>query len=212
MKTKIKILILSIIILSITACCKDEPPTPEIKLSKSELTLEVGQKEKINISGGDGKNYTVSPSNSELVKAVISGNTLTITGKKEGEITLKVYSAGREAPLKVKINPKPVPDLGATTGIYDLEGKALLVYNMTARSKNGLWLCESGADPYEKRIFLPYYREGEEEILIIAEGFSSPVINTPPEGRKFPITKEKDLDDGKVQLSSGNFRLIVEKK
>lgn len=196
--------------LSISACRKDEP-IPDIKLSKTELSLEVGQEEKIHISGGDGKTYTVSPSNSEIADALIAGNTLTIRAKKEGEITLKISSAGREAPLRIKITPTPVPDLGTTVGIYDEEGKALLVYNMKARSKNGLWLCESGADPYKKRIFLPYYREGEEKLLIIAEGFPSAVINTPPEGREFPIIKEKDLNDGKVQLKSGNIRFIVEK-
>lgn len=209
---KTKIFLMLIFVMSITACRKDEPPLPDIKLSKSELRLEVGQSEKISISGGDGQNYSISPSNSEIVNAVISGTVLTITGKKEGEITLKVSSAGREAPLKVRVNPAPVPDLGATVGIYNLEGTPLLSYKMTARSKNGLWLCESGVNPYKKRIFLPYYREGDKKIVIKAEGFPSATINTPPEGREFPITKEKDLGGGKIQLKSGNFRFIVEKR
>lgn len=202
-----------IFVMSITACRKDEPPLPDIKLSKSELRLEVGQSEKISISGGDGQNYSISPSNSEIVNAVISGTVLTITGKKEGEITLKVSSAGREAPLKVSINPTPVPEIGSMVGIYGENGQPLLSYRMTARTRSGLWLCESGADPYKKRLFLPYYREGDKKILIIAEGFSSPVINTPPEGREFPIIVEKTIDNGeKIQLKSGDLRFIVEKR
>lgn len=203
---------LGIILLSITSCCKDEPPIPEIRLTPNSVSMTVGESQQIRISGGDGQNYSISPSSSEIVNAVISGNTLTITAKKEGEITLKISSVGREAPLKVKINPLPIPNLGTTVGIYNLEGKPLLSYKMVARSKNGLWLCKSGANPYEQRIFLPYYREGEQKILIIGEGFSSPVINTPPEGREFPIIVEKTINGEKTQLKTEKFRLIVEKR
>lgn len=209
MKKIIVFLALSLILFS---CRKDEP-IPSIKLSKTELTLEVGQGESITISGGDGKTYSLSPGTSSIAEVVLEGHTLSITAKAVGMQTFTISSAGQSAALRLTVKEKPVPNISSALGIYGKDNQILFSYAMIARTKNGIWLCERSQNPYGKRIFLSYYKEGSSELLIIAEGLSPTIPNTGDQGKKFPIVKEKDLDGGKkVQLLSGDLRFVVEKR
>lgn len=198
--------------LFVASCCKPEDPIPELKLSKNELTLEVGQGERIFISGGDGKTYSISPGTTNIAEVNLNGNTLEITARQAGVQTFIISSADKKAALKVTVNPRPVPSLGNIVGVYGENGQPVFSYKMTAKTKNGLWLCERASNPYGKRIFLSSYMEGSSELLIIAEGLFPAIENTGDQGKKLTITKEKDLEGGKVQLVSGNLRFIIEKK
>lgn len=198
--------------LFVASCCKPEDPIPELKLSKNELTLEVGQGERIFISGGDGKTYSISPGTTNIAEVNLKGKTLEITARQAGMQTFTISSAGKTALLKLTVKERPIPNLSSVVGVYGKDNKLLFSYKMTARTKKGIWLCERASTPYGKRIFLSSYMEGSSELLIIAEGLFPAIENTGDQGKKLTITKEKDLEGGKVQLVSGNLRFIVEKK
>ncbi len=110
------------------------------------------------------------------------------------------------------VKDKPIPHLGSVVGVYGKDNKLLFPYAMTVRTKKGIWLCEKSQNPYGKRILLSYYTEGSSDLLIIAEGLSPSIPNTGDQGKKLTITKEKELEDGKVQLISGDLRFVVEQR
>lgn len=209
---KTKLILTLFVALLVASCNKPEAPIPELKLSKNEITLEVGQGERIFISGGDGKTYSISPGTTNIAEVNLKGNSLEITAKSVGAETFTIGSAGKTALLKLTVKERPIPNLSSVLGVYGKDNKLLFSYAMKARTKNGLWLCERASNPYGKRIFLSYYMEGSSELLIIAEGLSPVIENTGEQGKKLTITKEKDLGDGKVQLRSGDFRFVVVEK
>lgn len=191
----------------------EKPSFPELKIDKKEVVLEVGQSEKISISGGNGK-YEFSPEESPVAKITFENNALLIEAKKAGEQTFTITSADKKESLKVEVREKPIPELGNTMGVYGKDNTLLFVSKLSSKTKKGRWFNENMRNPYEgKRIFIGFYTEGDSEILIISQGLAPQLEDTPEDGRMFPVIKEKDLDNGtKVQLRSGDIRFIIDKK
>ena len=85
-----KKLILFLIVFSLFfISCKEDLPTPDVKLSESSIELKVGQEKTVFLSGGDKvEGFAVTPKNSEIVRVSISGNQIRITALKAGVQTL----------------------------------------------------------------------------------------------------------------------------
>ena len=188
-------------------------PTPEIVLSPALIEVTIGESATVTIAGGDGSNYSVSPEKSTVADASIAGNILTVSAKAEGVQEFVIRSKDRGATLRVNVKPIPIPDLGNQIGVYGSDNKLLFKARMTAKQKKGIWLIESGSNPYSKRIFLSYVAKGIKvgdniDYAIISEGLAPDIEDTEPDGRVLSVTVER-LEGDIVQLKGDKFRFVT---
>ncbi len=64
----------------------------DFELSKTSVSVLGGKSESITITSGSGK-YGVKSSNTNVATASLSGNSITITGKNEGSVTISVHDS-----------------------------------------------------------------------------------------------------------------------
>ncbi|HKK67953.1 MAG TPA: Ig-like domain-containing protein, partial [Bacteroidales bacterium] len=113
-------------------------PTPDpspVVLSKTQVALESGNSETITVSGGTGY-YTVNTSNSQVATAVISGNSIEVTGLLAGSASITVEDSGGEtANLSVTVSSPTTPS--GNCGAYVAPGvwKQFDCYNLAAIGK-----------------------------------------------------------------------------
>lgn len=93
----------------VISCKKDESVeksvAKEITLSQNtDLQMQIGEKQEVTISGGDGKNYEVSSSNNSVAKTSLKNNLVTIEAKSEGESVVTINSAGKSKKIAVKVS------------------------------------------------------------------------------------------------------------
>lgn len=75
-----------------------------LQLDKSQVVLQKGNSDTVNISGGNG-DYSVTGGNTQVAEAVISGSSLEITGISDGSTMFAVEdTAGNTASLNVAVN------------------------------------------------------------------------------------------------------------
>ncbi|MBR5725813.1 MAG: SUMF1/EgtB/PvdO family nonheme iron enzyme [Muribaculaceae bacterium] len=79
----------------------------EFDLSKSELTLRVGENKSVTILNGDGE-YRVE-GGEEFVASTINGNRLTVTGCQEGTTVVNVTNTSTGATATLTVNVKQAP-------------------------------------------------------------------------------------------------------
>lgn len=210
-----KKLILFLIVFSLFfISCKEDLPTPDVKLSESSIELKVGQEKTVFLSGGDKvEGFAVTPKNSEIVRVSISGNQIRITALKAGVQTLLISSADKSAGLKVTVSEveKPIPNLLTKgLGVYDASENSLFEASFLAENREGIWISPDNVNPYSKRIFLPFADGKVGDVMnlsIIAfnvSGFSS--------GKQSISAKIESMNAEYIQLQSGNFRFVVRKK
>lgn len=107
--------------------------------------LVVGGSKTYELSGGDGT-FSVKVADSNIVKATISGKTLTIEAKAKGATEVSVTSALKSKVMKVTV-------LDNTVGVYKNNELRLSVM-ATVKNQEGIWLLEK-ANPYSgKRLFI----------------------------------------------------------
>ncbi len=209
-----KIILFLWVSLLLFASCKEDLPTPDVKLSESSIELKVGEEKTVAITGGDkAEGYVVSPKNSETVRWNLSGNQLRITGLKAGIQTLIISSVDKSAGLKVTVKEveKPTPNLlSKGVGVYDANENSLFEASFLAKNKEGIWISPDKVNPYSKRVFLPFVDGKVGDVMnlsIIAfnvSGFSS--------GKQSISVKIESVYAEYVQLQGGNFRFVVKRK
>ena len=99
--------------------------SPSLAVTPSSLTVKVGSSETATISGGTSP-YTVSVSDDAKAAAVVSGNTVTVTGAAQGSVTVTVSdSASNTATLDVTVDPST----GATPSLISPQDKGSLSFS-----------------------------------------------------------------------------------
>ena len=98
-----------------------------LQISSTELSLKVGEKERVVINSGSG-NYIEQSSDASVATATVSGSTVTVTAMGEGiaNITVTDIISRQTAAIEVTVRPKPfscpddnhphVIDLGLPSG------------------------------------------------------------------------------------------------
>lgn len=81
---------------------------PTIELSVASLEMKIGEKQEVNVSGENLKDFQVS-TDSQFVSVTKNDNTkFTIEAKSEGEAIIVVQSAGVRKELTVRVLPKEI--------------------------------------------------------------------------------------------------------
>lgn len=188
-------------------------PTPKIVLSNATIEIIAGETTTVTLSGGDGSNYSVAPATSDFADASIVGNVVTIKAKAEGVQEFVVSSKDRTATLTVKVKPIPIPNLGSKLGVYGSDNNLLFEARMTAKMKKGIWLIESGVNPYSKRIFLSYVAQGVKvgdkiNYPIISEGLAPNIDDTGADEKVISVIVER-IEGEIAQLKSDKLRFVT---
>jgi len=113
--------------------CITEPPT----LGTDQVTLQPGESETVNISGGTGNYTSVTSSNGDVASATLGTNTITITGVSRGTVAITVEdSGGSIAFLTAMIDTSPyscgayvAPDVWKEFDCYNLAAIGKTVYD-----------------------------------------------------------------------------------
>jgi len=96
-----------------------------LAVTPSSLTVTVGSSKTATISGGTSP-FTVSVSDDAKAAAVVSGNTVTVTGAAQGSVTVTVSdSASNTATLDVTVDPST----GATPSLISPQDKGSLSFS-----------------------------------------------------------------------------------
>lgn len=97
MRKLVNILIIASMIMGIVSCKKEEPVN-DLTLSKTVLELKKDETTIINIQNGNGE-YTVKMSNDKIAKAILSGNTVTVSAVGVGSSTITISDGKRQSAI-----------------------------------------------------------------------------------------------------------------
>lgn len=96
-------------VVTITSCDDNNEDTKVLKLNPSSLAVAPTLTSSVAVSGGTAP-YTVKSSDDKIATVTVSGNTLTVTGQKEGVTTVLVTDKNKlTGSLPVRVSKDAVP-------------------------------------------------------------------------------------------------------
>ncbi|MBS9767532.1 MAG: hypothetical protein KGV44_08335 [Flavobacteriaceae bacterium] len=112
------------------------PKLADLEVFRNEISLEVGESVKVEITAGTGE-YEIKSKNTDIATASISKNLITINALKEGvtEIVVTDKNTEQTKTIKVTVSPK-TPDLAIDKTAVSLEVEQKATVNITAGSGN----------------------------------------------------------------------------
>lgn len=82
--------------MTVASCDKDDDETPSaFKFNPAKVEVAVGESANVTVNGGT-EPYTVASSDVKIATVTVSKNTITVTGVKEGKVTLNVSDKNKK--------------------------------------------------------------------------------------------------------------------
>ncbi len=112
------------------------PKLADLSIFRTEISLEVGESAKVEITAGTGE-YEIQSENTDIATASLSKNMITISALKEGVARIVITDKNTEQSqtIKVTVSPK-TPDLAIDKTVVSLEVEQTVTENITAGSGN----------------------------------------------------------------------------